>query len=263
MVDATLTPIERGTLTTDVNNVLEAQTIGTRDEPNPETEMVDSPVYNLVIEHPEGTILWDTGSHPDAGRGHWPEELYGAFEHTGLRPLEDDLADAGYSLDEIDYVIQSHLHLDHAGGLGAFDGSGVPIFVHERELQYAYYSAKTDGGDGGYLAADFDHDLDWRIVHREREQHFDDLELLHLPGHTPGLLGVKLDLDDSETVILVGDQAYMRANYHDEQPMGGSLLWSKRHWLESLRRLKDEARREDAIVICGHDWEDLETLQSL
>ncbi|MDQ2049296.1 N-acyl homoserine lactonase family protein [Natronolimnohabitans sp. A-GB9] len=263
MVDATVTPIERGTITTDVNNVLEGARLGTADDPNPGTELIDSPVYNVVIDHPEATILWDTGSHPEADSGHWPADLYTAFEHTGLRPLEDDLADVGYDVADIDAVIQTHLHLDHAGGLYAFEGTDTPIYIHRRELEYAYYSAKTDAGDGAYLAGDFDRDLNWTVVHDDRECHVTDLEFLRLPGHTPGLLGVRLDLDDAGTVVLAGDQAYTRANYHEERPMGGALLWSKRRWLESLRTVKDLERRHDATVVCGHDEAALETLEKL
>ncbi|THE62809.1 N-acyl homoserine lactonase family protein [Salinadaptatus halalkaliphilus] len=263
MVDATITPIERGTITTDVNNILEGAVQGTASDPNPDAVMKDGPVYNLVIEHPEATILWDTGSHPDADSGHWPADLYAAFEHTGLRPLEDDLADAGYALGDIDAVIQTHLHLDHAGGLAAFAGTDVPIYVHERELKYAYYSAKTDEGDVAYLPADFDHDLAWEVVHRDRVQAVEDLELLRLPGHTPGLLGVKLDLEAVGTIVLAGDLAYSRANYTDEHPMGGGLLWSKRHWVESVRLVKDLEHRHDAQVFCGHDGGDLERLREL
>ncbi|MFC6717990.1 N-acyl homoserine lactonase family protein [Natrialbaceae archaeon GCM10025810] len=260
MVDATITPIDRGTITTDVNHILEGAVVGTADDPNPDAVMGDGPVYNIVIDHPEGTILWDTGSHPEADAGHWPDDLYAAFEHTGLRPLEDDLEKAGYAVDDIDYVIQSNLHLDHAGGLYAFDGTDVPIFVHEEELKYAYYSTVTDEGSTAYVRGDFDHDLRWEVVHGEREHRFEGLEFLHLPGHTPGLLGVRLELDDG-LLIIAGDQAYVRANYRDEHPMGGDLLWSKRAWYDSLRLLKDEERRHDATVIRGHDPEDLEVLR--
>ncbi|GAB7018269.1 N-acyl homoserine lactonase family protein [Halostagnicola bangensis] len=262
MVEANVHLLERGTITTDANNILEGHMVGSAADPNPETVMADGPVYNLVIEHPEGTILWDTGSHPEADSGHWPAELYAAFEHTGLCPLEEDLETAGFALADIDYVIQTHLHLDHAGGLYAFEGTDTPIFVHEREFKFAYYSAKTDAGSDAYIGADFDRDLNWRIVHGEREQHFTDLEFLHLPGHTPGLLGVRLDLDGAGTVILAGDQAYTRENYDEGHPMGGDLLWSKRAWVESRRFLEDEQRRSDAIVLCGHDERDLETIRN-
>jgi len=147
MVNAEVHVIDRGGLYCDMNYMMEANTIGSHDEPNPDTEYDEIPVWNLVIDHPEATILWDTGSHHDAADGHWPEGLVQAFTRTTRRDhrLDDDLEAAGYSLDDIDAVFQSHLHLDHAGGLEFFAGTDTPVYVHEEELKFAYYSAKTDG----------------------------------------------------------------------------------------------------------------------
>ena len=263
MADVTVTLLDRGTLRTDVNHIVEQFNIGTASDPDPETMMGEGPVYNLVVDHPEATLLWDTGSHPDAGSGHWPEALYDAFEAVDAdeHHLEDDLDDAGYALADIDAVLQTHLHLDHAGGLHNFAGTDTPIYVHAEELKYAYYSARTDEGSDAYVLDDFDHELNWEIVHRERETHFDGIEFLHLPGHTPGLLGTKLDIDGYGTVLFIGDEAYTRANYFGEKPMGGGLLWSKHRWRESLRWLKELERRHDAEVYCGHDSDDVEQLR--
>jgi glyoxylase-like metal-dependent hydrolase (beta-lactamase superfamily II) len=259
MVDASVTVLDRGSLRTDVNHIVENFSVGTATEPNPDTVMGEGPVYNLVIDHPEATVLWDTGSHPEAGEGHWPAALYDAFEHYDAdeHPLPEDLDEVGYAVEDIDAVIQTHLHIDHAGGLEHFAGTDVPIYVHEDELKFAYYSAKSDAGDDAYVAADFDHDLNWAVVHGDRTMPFADLELLHLPGHTPGQLGVKLDLDGFGTALFAGDEAFSRANYDGEQPMGGPLLWSKRDWFESLQFLKDLERRTDAAVYCGHDADDM------
>jgi len=263
MVDATVTVVDRGSVRSDVNYIIEGFSVGTATEPNPDTVMGDGAVYNLVIDHPEATVLWDTGSHPEAGDGHWPSALYDAFEHYDAdeHPLPEALADAGYAVSDIDAVIQTHLHIDHAGGLHHFDGTDVPIYVHESELKHAYYSANTDAGDDAYVTADFDHDLNWAVVHRDRTELFPDLELLHLPGHTPGLLGVKLDLDGFGTAILAGDEVFTRANYDGEQPMGGPMLWSKRDWFESLHYLQDLQRRTDATVFCGHDSDDVDRIR--
>lgn len=253
----TINLVERGHIRADLNHIVEGFSTGTAEKPDPQTVMSEGPVYNLVIEHPEATILWDTGSHPDAGDGYWPAELYAAFEHYDAdeHVLADDLTEAGYSIEEIDAVIQSHLHLDHAGGLHHFAGTDVPIFVHQAELKHAYYSAKTEEGSDAYVATDFDHDLNWRIIHRETETHFDGIEFLHLPGHTPGLLGLQVQLPE-QTVLIAGDEAYMRVNYDQERPLGAGLLWDKRAWYESLRWLKERERRHDAVVVCGHDAQD-------
>ena len=225
--------------------------------------MGDSPVYNLVIDHPPATILRDTDSHPAAGDGHWPAEVYAAFEHYDAadHPLDEALAELGYSVDDIDAIVQSHLHLDHAGGLHHFAGTDVPIYVHEEELQFAYYSAKPDDGSDACVAGDFDHDLNWQVIHGDDGPLFEGIEYLYLPGHTPGLIGIQLALDDPETVLVGGDLAYMRTNYDDELPLGAGLLWSKRHWVGSVREVKAREHRQDATVIRGHAVEDFKRLR--
>jgi glyoxylase-like metal-dependent hydrolase (beta-lactamase superfamily II) len=262
MVSATIEVIDRGGLLCDQNYLIEGNTLGSHEEPDPETDYEEIPVYNLVIDHPEGTILWDTGNHEDALDGHWPEELKSAFyphdadEHS----LEGDLADAGYSLDDIDYVFQTHLHLDHAGGLHHFDGTDVPVFVHEEELKFAYYSAKTDEGSSAYILDDFDHDLAWEVIHRDRETRFEDVEFVRFPGHTPGLMGTVIHLE-SGSLVFAGDEIYQDVNYEEEIPLGAGLLWSRRHWFESLRLIEELERRHDAEVVYGHDPEQYASLE--
>jgi glyoxylase-like metal-dependent hydrolase (beta-lactamase superfamily II) len=198
-------------------------------------------------------VLWDTGSHPEAGEGYWPAPLYGAFAHVDAaeRDLETALSEAGYALSDIDAVVMSHLHLDHAGGLHRFEGTDVPVYVHRRELEFAYLSAKTDVGSVAYWAPDFDRDLNWRVVEGDR-QLYEGFDLLHLPGHTPGLLGATIEAGDG-TVLVVGDEAYMEANYEAGQSMAASLLWDNRAWHESLERARDIERRTGADVLLGHD----------
>ena len=263
MVEAEIHVIDRGHIRTDVNRIVEGYTRATAAEPDPELAIGEGPVYNLLIDHPEGVLLWDTGSHPDAGKGHWPAPQYEAFEHYDAEeyPLDESLEGVGYGIEDVDFVLQTHLHLDHAGGLEYFAGTDVPIYVHEAELKHAYYNAVRSGGSDAYVLADFDHDLNWQVLHRERERHLTDIEFLHLPGHTPGVVGTLLHLDE-RTLLLTSDEAYVRANYEEELPLGGELLWSKPHWQRSLRWLKDLERRHDALVVAGHDAEDVERLRS-
>jgi glyoxylase-like metal-dependent hydrolase (beta-lactamase superfamily II) len=260
MVDATVHLLDRGTVRADVGYVMDGATMGSAAEPNPDHEFVDFVVWSAVVDHPEGTFLWDTGSHPEAGDGYWPAPLYQAFEHVDAadHDLRSDLDTAGYDLGDIDAVVMSHLHLDHAGGLYEFAGTDVPVYVHEEELKFAYYSAKTTEGSIAYLASDFDHDLNWEVVHRGRHTLAEDFELLHLPGHTPGVLGARIDLPD-DTVLVAGDECYVDANYTDEVPLGPGLLWSDRDWFESLQTLKELERRTGADVLYGHDREHFES----
>ncbi|MDZ7702794.1 MAG: N-acyl homoserine lactonase family protein [Halobacteriales archaeon] len=261
MVDARVHVLDRGQLRADSNYLLEAHNLSTASTPNPDAVRGAGPVYNLVIEHPEATVLWDTGCHPEAKR-RWPEAIADAFEPIGVdeHALDVELDRAGFAMGDVDAVIMSHLHLDHAGGLQHFEGRDVPVYVHAEELKHAFYCAKTGDGDDAYLAEEFDGDLDWRPVTRRRTTPFADLELLHLPGHTPGLLGMRLDLG-GDSYLFTGDQAYVRANYDEDVPLGPTLLWDRPSWRASQRWLKELERRHHATVVCGHDPDDVDRLR--
>ncbi|MFB6169634.1 MAG: N-acyl homoserine lactonase family protein [Haloarculaceae archaeon] len=263
MVKATIDVVDRGRMEMDENFSLEANVIATKSNPTREVELETIPVYNLVIDHPEGTILWDTGSHHEAGEGHWPSGLYDAFYHGDAADhrLDDDLEAAGWSLDDVDYVVQTHLHLDHAGGLEFFDGTDVPVFVHEEELKYAYYSTRTSEGSNGYVLADFHHDLNWEVVHGDRERHFEDVEFVRLPGHTPGLMGMLVHLDDHGSVLFTSDHVEIAANYDREIPPGPGLLWGRTEWYDSLHTVQELERRHDAEVVYGHDMAQYEEMR--
>lgn len=264
MVDAAVHVIDRGALWCDQNSLVEGHTRATHREQNPDLTYRALPVYSFVIEHPAGTILWDTGIHHEAAAGHWPAELHNAFRprDPSAHRLDNDLTAAGFGIDDIDAVFQSHLHLDHAGGLSFFAGTDTPVYAHKRELQFAYYDAAVGADDGGYLRGDFDHDIHWVPLVNDRETHFRDLTFIRLPGHTPGLTGSVLKLED-ETLIFAGDQAYLAANYEEGVPPGGDLLWSKPAWKDSLRQLQALERTHDATVVYGHDPDVIEQIQSI
>lgn len=247
--------IDRGVFQSDLNYMVEGGTMATLDEQNPDVQFIDNAVYNLVISHPEGTILWDTGIHHDAAGEHWPDWLFQAFpmEDASEHRLDDDLERAGWGLEEIDYVFQTHLHCDHAGGLEFFDGTDIPIFVHAEELKWAYYSVVSAEGGAGYLLNDIHWDLNWEVIHRNRVEVFEDIEFILLDGHTPGVLGTIVHLPDGETVIFTSDQFYRRENYEEGAPLGAGLLWNKQRWLDNLRYVEDLERRHDATLVFGHE----------
>ncbi|WP_313695584.1 N-acyl homoserine lactonase family protein [Halorarum halobium] len=255
-----VTLVDRGRVRADAGYVLDGHTMASAGEPNPDHERIDFVVWCAVVEAGDRTFLWDTGPPPNAA-DYWPDPLYGAFEAYDAteRSLAVDLERAGYAIDDVDAVVASHLHLDHAGELAAFAGTGTPVFVHESELKYAFYSAKTDEGSIAYLSSDFDGDLNWSPVHRHRRTLTEGFELLHLPGHTPGVLGARIETAEG-TLLVAGDQAYVEANYAEGVPLGPGLLWSGPEWRESRRTLLELETRHDADVLFGHDLDRFESL---
>lgn len=253
MVNATVYPLDRGRIRIDSNLVLEENVIGTRNNPNPDIEMREDVVWNLLIEHPEGNILIDTGSHPDAANGHWPEHSYNKVLHYDAdeRTLDKALDEKGFSVDDIDMVVETHLHLDHAGGLYNFEGTDIPIYVHEKQLREAYYAAKF-GESYAFLVQDFDLDLNWQQIHIDEKLLCDGIKLHSFSGHTPGLLVTSIELEEEGTLLFTGDQIARRENYGGHPP-GAGLLNQRDQWFESLYAIREIARRENATVLFGHD----------
>ncbi len=117
--------LDLGKLRLDKNFMVANSTVATARTPNPRGQLLDIPVSAYYIEHPDGNILFDTGCHPDWGgpNGRWPVDgLQELFPHVGgeecMLPARLDMM--GVGPDDVDYVVLSHLHCDHAGCVGIF-----------------------------------------------------------------------------------------------------------------------------------------------
>lgn len=112
------------------------------------------PCYCILVEHPfEGLILWETGCGKDYPEI-WGPQVADAFARIRYDPsheLDAAIEATGHDIKDVKKVIIGHLHLDHAGGLDLFQGTNVEIWVHERELKSAFWSAATGADAGVYL----------------------------------------------------------------------------------------------------------------
>ena len=70
----------------------------------------------LLIEHPDGLVLVDTGAG-DKDDAKF-RDIYGIENagRQGATQLEDALLEAGHRPEDVRWVINTHLHFDHAGG---------------------------------------------------------------------------------------------------------------------------------------------------
>ena len=82
-----------------------------------------------LVRTPEATLLLDTGVGPDVGRRH--VDFYSFDRRPGLF---ESLAELGLGPEDIDIVVNSHLHFDHCGGntLKQADGTWAPAFPRAR-----------------------------------------------------------------------------------------------------------------------------------
>lgn len=218
------------------------------------------PAY--LIEHPDALVLFDTGLSHDLVAD---PDGYGAphlAEFTPAIDLEatpaEHLAERGYEPGDVDHVVLSHLHTDHAGNLEPF--TDAEIHVHVDELRYAWWPDPAQAAF--YVDADLEPlrgpNVDVTEVASRTDLLGDgSIEIVPTPGHTPGHQSLAVDCGD-ETVFLASDLANLRAGY--EEGVVAPFSWSADRALQSIREVKAETRPDDATVVIHHDADDLARL---
>jgi glyoxylase-like metal-dependent hydrolase (beta-lactamase superfamily II) len=157
----------------------------------PQDDLAVLALQTWVLRSDGRTILVDTG----LGTDRFPME-------TDPRPdLPELLAKQGVHPDEVDLVINTHLHGDHVGWNTT---GGVPTFPNARYLIPAPDNAKFSGEDlhAKAIAPVIEAGLAdlWDGEHRIDA----DLVLESAPGHTPGSAVLRLD-SGTDRAVFVGD----------------------------------------------------------
>jgi glyoxylase-like metal-dependent hydrolase (beta-lactamase superfamily II) len=168
------------------------------------------PVHAFAVDHPDGICLFDTGQTARASRGgyHPRWHPYLRLARFELEP-EDEVAPQLDPL-TVRWVVISHLHTDHVGGLSAFAHADVLVSRVEWER-----AAGMPGRLRGYLPQHWPAGLTPRLVDfsgpaagpfaASHDVAGDGrLLVVPLPGHTPGHAGL---LVDGET-LLAGDASW-------------------------------------------------------
>jgi len=154
--------------------------------------------------------------------------------------LRTRLQDNGVAPDELTAVVISHFHYDHAANWDLF--SSAKFYIHERELDYI--ESGEAGGDLGLLRNQLQALKDSVNVNvvRGDQQPLGDLTLLHLPGHTPGSMGLQLGRS-----ILCSDA--LKHRWDIERSEVSLPVWNPQTARKSIARLAESAD----TLYPGHD----------
>jgi N-acyl homoserine lactone hydrolase len=146
-------------------------------------------------------------------------------------------------------VICSHLHPDHCG-CNAFFGKAM-VMVHARELEAAK-APEAQAVAAGYLRADWDHAIPpMQLVDGETDVMGDGrIMLLPLPGHTSGMMGALVTLDNSCEYLLASDALSIRENLDSD--IIPRNTWNAERCAQSFAEIR-HIEAAGAMIICGHD----------
>ncbi|NJC95616.1 MAG: MBL fold metallo-hydrolase [Anaerolineae bacterium] len=210
--------------------------------------------FAYLVQAKAGNFLIDTGSGTDLSH----EDLLSGLQQAGIQPSE------------LSCILLTHAHIDHYGGLSKLKPlTDAKIGVHELDVQtvahhdarlaligrrLASYLAETG------LAAETREQLlgiyrftkaIYRSVpvdftYESKDMQVGPFELVHLPGHCPGHVVMRL-----EDVLFCGDMVVDGVTPH-LSPESINPYSGLDHYLTSLEKLKQWAVGA-RLILNGHD----------
>ena len=219
------------------------------------------PIFAWLIEHPEGPIVVDTGetAHGSEAGYYPPWHPYFRFGlKCSVEPEEEigpQLGALGISPDDVRWVVLTHLHTDHAGGLHHFPNA--EILVSRREYETA---RGLTGQLRGFLSNRWPEWFTPTLIDFAngpygpfRASHIltdaGDVVLVPTHGHTRGHLSVVLNTEVA--VFFAGDASYTEQLMLEEAVDGVST--NVRSAGRTLRRIRQFVIDRPAVYLPAHD----------
>ena len=221
------------------------------------------PIYVWVIEHPEGIIVVDTGETArTAQKGYlpqWHPFTRQSVNHFFVGPEDEigvQLMNLGIAPRDVRWVVLTHMHTDHAGGLHHFPHA--EILVARKEY------AAAQGLNGrilGYLPHHWPRWFNPRLVDFTSEAvgpfpssftltKANDVILLPTEGHSRGHLSV-LVREEHLSFFLAGDTSYTEQLLLDQAIDGVSP--NEQAAQQTLKRIGEYARMTPTVYLPSHD----------
>jgi glyoxylase-like metal-dependent hydrolase (beta-lactamase superfamily II) len=195
--------------------------------------------------------MWDSGL-PDALKEN-PVET-DKYKMWVERTLESQLEDIGVPAADVEYLILSHSHLDHAGNAALFENSTWIVDAAEVEF------AESDFAKNLGIASPFeDPGTELQLISSDQDLFGDGVvRLVQTPGHTGGHISLLLTLENAGPLIFTGDL------YHFPESRKKRLIpdinLDDEQTRASMEKFEKTVEETGARVVIQHSPEDFESM---
>ena len=207
---------------------------------------------SLLVRTQNKYILIETGNGTK-----WTAKLRDIYGIQEGDPLLDNLGSQGVRPDQIDLVINTHLHFDHAGGnTKLVNDKAVPTFPNAKYIvqaaEIAHAANPTERDRASYFEEAFlpmQQSGQWHALAGDTEI-LPGISTIGIPGHNANIQAIKLT-GGGKTIFFVADLFPTRHHLslpwimaYDLYPL--QTLETKRKWLRTIVQ-------EHWSVVFGHD----------
>ncbi|KAM5344002.1 hypothetical protein ACJ41O_012539 [Fusarium nematophilum] len=232
------------------------------------------PIGVFLIKHVDGPILIDTGASPQCMEpGYFPTVSYLASVLNRLQVEPEDgivsqMAKLGVGPTDLQAVVLTHLHHDHAGGLKDIveAAPNVPVYISTTHWE-AFGKHPTYAAFQGCASNHWPKEFNLRLLtfggepigpwtRSESITTDGRIVAVETPGHVPGHISVVAknssgDPDAADTYFITGDATYSLELLEKGEPDG--INQDPMVAFESLQLIKEFSRQGKVVVLPSHD----------
>lgn len=233
-----ITPLCLGYITRPKKNFFEDYT-GTEIEP--------FPVNSFYLTDGVHKVVIDNGGCSPEVEG-MPRGVAGKpYSRTENQVIDKALANIGVDINDIEAILFTHLHWDHAFNTHLFP-KGTRLICQKRELE-SLDDPDEPSNKIGYVR-DYLNQFEYELIDGDAEI-FPGVSVVYTPGHTIGCQSIVVDTEDG-VVIVTGDLIPLQCSWYNDPPKGNGLCYNDLS-RENMHKSMEKLRKISTKILTGHD----------
>ncbi|AQP54674.1 hypothetical protein CBF34_03860 [Vagococcus penaei] len=218
-----------------------------------ERNQIELPTDPILIQYQGKNLLIDSG----IGNAKLSEKQRKIFGVTRESEVEASLNTLNLTPEDINFVLMTHMHFDHATGLTVFDEASqtyksyfpnAKIYIQATE--WAEMKAPNIRSKSTYWSMNWEAIADQVMTYEEKVEVLPGISMIHTGGHSDGHALIKLE-QDGEVILHIADLMPTHAHKnplwvlaYDDYPMTS---------IHQKVAIFDEAHKHDYRFIFYHD----------